>query len=295
MNMNSPGALRIMYNSIMLESIKVSEGQKIVLNVGKDVSEVNLSLVHHSSVEEVLVSSENPNYSSFGGLLYSKDCKTLIACPGGFEKTSLEFNKYNDPQRVGSSTALLAAQLQTIKRDAFRNCSGIRGIVLPDRLQTVERNAFSGCTALRAVTLPSSLESISYDAFENCNQLQYLSFEGSRTEFLSLHIELPDTLRYSFTLEGDIQGEELEKIVSFFEDAEEAPPFSPDSIWWPAIRESSWMDATGRRINGSTAKRSLRSISEHFLMPILAQGFLPLLTNISGKLTENSMPDPNTQ
>ena len=225
MNMNSPGALRIMYNSVMLESIKVSEGQKIVLDVGKDVSEVNLSLVHHSSVEEVLVSSENLNYSSFGGLLYSKDCKTLIACPGGFEKTSLEFNKYNDPQKVGSSTALLAAQLQTIKRDAFRNCSGIQGIVLPDRLQTIERNAFFGCTALRAVTLPSSLETVSYDAFENCAQLQYLSFEGSRTEFLSLHIELPDTLRYSFALEGAIQGEELEKIVSFFEDAEEAASF----------------------------------------------------------------------
>ena len=38
MNMNSPGALRIMYNSVMLESIKVSEGQKIVLDVGKDVA-----------------------------------------------------------------------------------------------------------------------------------------------------------------------------------------------------------------------------------------------------------------
>ena len=124
--------------------------------------------------------------------------------------------------------------------------------------------------------------------------MQYLSFEGSRTEFLSLHIELPDTLRYSFALEGDIQGEELEKIVSFFEDAEEAASFF-SRFNMVACDSGIILDGTGRRINGSTAKRSLRSISEHFLMPILAQGFLPLLTNISGKLTENSMPDPNTQ
>lgn len=225
MDMNSPGTIEIVYNSVMLESIRVSDGQKIVLNVGKDVSKVNLSLVHLSSVKAVVVNDENPNYSSFDGLLYTKDCQTLIACPGGFEKTSLDFNKYNDPKKVGSSTALLAAQLKTIKQDAFRNCSGIQGIVLPDRLSTVERNAFSGCTALRAITLPASLKTVSYDAFKNCSQLQYLNYEGSRTKFLSLNLELPDTLRYSFALEGNVRGEELDKIISFFEDAEEAASF----------------------------------------------------------------------
>ena len=50
--------------------------------------------------------------------------------------------------------------LTTIGKEAFRNCSSLTSIMLPDSLTTIEDQAFLGCFSLASITLPDSLTSM---------------------------------------------------------------------------------------------------------------------------------------
>jgi uncharacterized repeat protein (TIGR02543 family) len=58
-----------------------------------------------------------------------------------------------------------------IGHNAFQNCTGLTGIVLPDSVMAIGDSAFDGCTALASITLPDGLKSIGVDTFSNCVKL----------------------------------------------------------------------------------------------------------------------------
>ena len=68
---------------------------------------------------------------------------------------------------------------ETLKGQAFENCTALKRITLPDTLTEISHNAFSGCTNLVQVKLPKNLKLIDYYAFSNCSALE--------------SIEIPDT------------------------------------------------------------------------------------------------------
>ena len=62
--------------------------------------------------------------------------------------------------------------ITTIESDAFEGCTSLRKVVLPNKLETIPDDSFSGCTSLEEINLPASLKEIMYDAFENCSSLK---------------------------------------------------------------------------------------------------------------------------
>lgn len=68
-----------------------------------------------------------------------------------------------------------------IKEYAFRNCSKLYRVKIPDTVQIIERGAFSGCTALRELTIPFVGKSRKVDyVYEGC--LGYIFDYTSTTE-----------------------------------------------------------------------------------------------------------------
>ena len=63
-------------------------------------------------------------------------------------------------------------QVQGIGNNAFKNCSALTSIALPDRLMTIGTYAFAGCKALSSVVLPDGLTKILAYAFSNCTSLK---------------------------------------------------------------------------------------------------------------------------
>ena len=61
--------------------------------------------------------------------------------------------------------------LQTIGRYAFRNCTSLTELVLPEGLEEIESSAFSGCTGLERVDFPATLTTMGYYSFQNCTSL----------------------------------------------------------------------------------------------------------------------------
>ena len=60
--------------------------------------------------------------------------------------------------------------------EAFRNCSGLTGIILPDSMTRIQDRLFYGCSRLASVTIPESVTSIGQYAFYNSSRLTSITF-----------------------------------------------------------------------------------------------------------------------
>ena len=58
-----------------------------------------------------------------------------------------------------------------IESDAFYFCSSLTSIVIPEGVTSIGNSAFSSCSSLTSIELPSTLESIGTSAFEDCSSL----------------------------------------------------------------------------------------------------------------------------
>lgn len=90
------------------------------------------------SLERVEVDGNNPNFASVDGLLYSKDGKTLYACPRG-RSGSLEVKEGTE----------------TILEGAILDCSVLESVVLPATVTKLSYLEFSRCANLVSLTVLS--------------------------------------------------------------------------------------------------------------------------------------------
>ncbi len=107
-----------------------------------------------TGLEAITVDNLNPQYASIGGLLLSKNQKTLLYCPGG-----------------KSGECVVPAKVTAIANNAFLNCTQLTSIVLPDAVTSIGESAFNGCSSLASINIPSSLTTIGDNAFYNNHAL----------------------------------------------------------------------------------------------------------------------------
>ena len=65
-----------------------------------------------------------------------------------------------------------------ISDSAFKNCTFIKDVYIPNSIVTIGANAFRNCTNLTSVDIPNSVKSIGSAAFMDCSNLVNVSFEG---------------------------------------------------------------------------------------------------------------------
>ena len=61
-----------------------------------------------------------------------------------------------------------------IGKEAFKDCSKLYTIVIPDNVKTIEQNAFSGCSDLQFVTWGNNITDIQDRAFYGCTSLRFI-------------------------------------------------------------------------------------------------------------------------
>ena len=69
----------------------------------------------------------------------------------------------------------------SIGESAFRGCSSLKSITIPDSVTNISRRAFDSCTSLTSVTIPNSVTKIGSYAFMNCISLTNITIPDSVT------------------------------------------------------------------------------------------------------------------
>ncbi len=64
------------------------------------------------------------------------------------------------------------SKLKTIGFDAFRECTALEKINLPEGLKEIDEDAFANCTSLTSISIPSNVNTIGQFAFGNCTSLR---------------------------------------------------------------------------------------------------------------------------
>ena len=62
--------------------------------------------------------------------------------------------------------------MESIGRFAFRDCSGLTSVTIPNSVKSIENGAFEGCDGLTSVTIGNSVTSIGNGAFSDCSGLK---------------------------------------------------------------------------------------------------------------------------
>ena len=68
-----------------------------------------------------------------------------------------------------------------IGNDAFQGCSGLTSVTIPDSVTSIGDNAFSGCSGLTSVVIPDGVTSIGALAFSGCRGLTTIEIPTSVT------------------------------------------------------------------------------------------------------------------
>ena len=64
---------------------------------------------------------------------------------------------------------------------AFRGCTYLKSVTIPNSVTSIDEYAFSGCYDLKSVIIPNSVMSIGYEAFRSCCDLTSITIPNSVT------------------------------------------------------------------------------------------------------------------
>lgn len=115
----------------------------------------------------IVIDTNNPNYSSIDGVLYNKNKTTILRCP---------------PNKTGVFE--IPNTVKIIGVFSFDNCHNISGIVIPNSVTDIQNYAFSNAKGIYSsiINLPASVRYIGRMAFGN-NSFNKISIDSANPYF----------------------------------------------------------------------------------------------------------------
>ena len=149
------------------------------ISIGAGIQTLENIPYDSESLETIEVSPDNTAYASMDGILYSKDCTTLICCP-----------------KKKSGEALVPSGVTKIQNSAFDKCSSLTKITIPASATEIGETGyeqspeavFDRCSALNEIAVESgnpnylSYDGILYD--KNTSELLFCPEAKTAVDFL---------------------------------------------------------------------------------------------------------------
>ena len=146
----------------------------------------DVSIFDNWPYEDVTVNIDESQYTNVGGVLYTKDMKTVVKCK---KEVSGSYVMPESVTEISPKAFLNCKNVTSIKVSsgvtaityaAFAGCSGMTGVDLPSGLKTIEASAFQN-SGLTSVSIPDSVTEVCYFAFSGCNDLESVTMPQNIT------------------------------------------------------------------------------------------------------------------
>ncbi|MBQ7183405.1 MAG: leucine-rich repeat protein [Clostridia bacterium] len=146
--------------------------------------EIKYASYEKSSLQSITVDEYNPNYSSYNGILLTKDMKTLLFCPPAYDK------------RV----VLLPSFIENVAPAAFELTQNIEILIFPQTIKEVGGFAIDNSN-IRTVIFCGADTIFTMDAFNACPRLKEIwvlkdSLPEEQIITDTEYIDLTQKLRY---------------------------------------------------------------------------------------------------
>jgi hypothetical protein len=140
------------------------------ITLGSSVTNIAVNaFVACTSLMAMTVDTNNPAYSSLGGVWFNKSQTILIECPQG------RFGSYAIPSSVTH-----------IGTNAFGDCWNLTNVTIPSSVTTIADGALGFCTNLTTVTIPSGVIDIGYAPFSGCSSLMAITVDTNNPAYSSV-------------------------------------------------------------------------------------------------------------
>ena len=171
---------RAFYNCVSLKSVTIPKSVTYIDNYAFGY------YYDSDSFETKKIDGFKINYvkNTYGHMYALKNGFTDEACllTNELDDGTLEITKY-----VGNSaTCVIPSEINgkkvtEIGDSAFKGCTELTSITIPDGVIGIGNNAFSGCTSLETVTIPASVTYVGNSAFYGCTSLKSVTVPESVT------------------------------------------------------------------------------------------------------------------
>lgn len=140
-----------------------------------------LAFLGCKNLKSITVKPENPNFSSYQGILYNKDFSDLKICPQATEK---EITLHENTRTISSYAFQGCENLEKVSKNgsepisiydaAFQDCKNLKCIDFEEKIDFIGPGVFTNCTALKKFTIGEKVKSIGSSVFLGCNSLKKL-------------------------------------------------------------------------------------------------------------------------
>lgn len=100
--------------------------------------------------------------------------------PNGLVYAGFVAYQYKGEMPNASSISLLEGTVG-IAENAFKGCTALLSIEIPNSVSHIGTNAFQGCSSITSIEIPNSVTSIGSEAFADCTSLRNVSISNSIT------------------------------------------------------------------------------------------------------------------
>ncbi len=164
------------------------------VTIPENVSSLENAFYGCSLLTEINIDTDNEYYTSSDGVVYNSDKSVLLFCPNG---KSGGYTVYGETTEIADSafrgcsslTGInLPNNLTTIGTDAFLGCSQLFGITLGDKIAEIKEYTFYDCTSLVQISIPVSVTAVGKYAFYGCEALETVYYGSSSSDWKNISI-----------------------------------------------------------------------------------------------------------